>query len=77
MYIQIYIVHLHNGQKYEAIEDYDLQPERGLITKFKKAAEDEVICINVIGMRVFVQKKNILLIEEGAVKELRELGSED
>jgi hypothetical protein len=63
MAIQIYHIHLLNGEVIEAREEYDLPWEEGLIAKYQQAKDDEMFEIG--GPLVeccYILKKSILYI---------------
>lgn len=67
-YYQQYFLHLIDGNAIEANEDYDLHGPETLISRFCKAKDDAMFCIGdpTFG-RVYIPKKNIIYISEGAV----------
>jgi hypothetical protein len=68
MAIQIYHIHLLNGEVIEAREEYDLPWEEGLIAKYQQAKDDEMFEIGgpLFGC-CYILKKSILYISTGGV----------
>ena len=77
MYYQIYEIHLVNGDVFNVYEDYDLPFEKGLVTAYMEAKDDDVLSFTFpLTDSLYVQKKNILYISTGDVKEVYANGSE-
>jgi hypothetical protein len=68
MSIQIYHIHLLNGEVIEVRENYDLPWEQGLIAKYEKAKDNEMFEIGGPLMECcYILKKSILYISTGGV----------
>jgi hypothetical protein len=71
MAIQIYHIHLLNGEVIEAREEYDLPWKEGLIAKYQQAKEDDMFEIGdaLLGFS-YILKKSILYISTAGVKKV-------
>ena len=71
MCVQLYHVHLVNGEVFTVQEAYDLPIEKGLVGQYIKAKDSDVLTLRFPMLDfLYVQKKNILYISTGDVKEV-------
>ena len=71
MSYQSYHIHLVNGEAFTVYEDYYLPFEKGLVNKYIKAKDNDVLTFVFPSTdSLYVQKKNILYINTGDVKEV-------
>lgn len=68
MILQIYRIHLINGDVIDTAEDYELPFEKGLIAKFSNTDDNTIFTIGdgVSGF-CYIPKKSILYISTGDV----------
>ena len=70
MFYQIYKIHLIDGNCIDYWEDYDLPWDKGLISKFEKADDNEMFTIRTfLTNRAYIPKKSIVCITTGDVRE--------
>ena len=70
MTFQIYKVHLLNGEVIDVWEDYELPASEGLVGKFEKAKDRDILTFgDMYTGPIYVPKKSILFISCGDVIE--------
>ena len=62
MSVQLYNVHLVNGDVLEVGEDYDLQGPRTIVNRFSKAEDNDVLVFDTLFTSFYVPRKNIVFI---------------
>lgn len=62
MSVQLYNVHLVNGDVLEVGEDYDLQGPRTIVNRFSKAEDNDVLVFDTLFTSYYVPRKNIVFI---------------
>ena len=69
MSLQIYKIHLINGEVIDIAEDYDLSDKEGIVYRFRHAKETECIHLgDCISGFLYIPKRSILYISTGDVK---------
>ena len=69
MSIQLYNVHLVNGDVLQVEEDYDLRGPRTILNRFHQAEENEILEFRTPFTSMYVPRKNILFIATADVLE--------
>ena len=62
MAVQLYNVHLTNGEMLQVGEDYDLQGPKTIINRFCKAEDNDVLVFDTLFTSFYVPRKNIVFI---------------
>lgn len=62
MSVQLYNVHLVNGDVLEVGDDYDLQGPRTIVNRFCKAEDNDVLVFDTLFASFYVPRKNIVFI---------------
>lgn len=67
--IQIYNLHLANGEAIQAAEDYELKGKKTIVSLFQKADDEDIFVItDLLFGSCYVPKKNIVCITTGDVR---------
>lgn len=67
--IQIYNLHLVNGEVIQAAEDYELKGKKSIVSLFQKADDEDIFVITDLLLgSCYVPKKNIVCITTGDVR---------
>lgn len=67
--IQIYNLHLINGDIIQAAEDYKLKGSKTLVNIFQRANDDDIfLIVDMLLGSCYVPKKNIVCITAGEVR---------
>jgi hypothetical protein len=62
MSIQLYNIHLINGEVLQVGEDYHLKGPKTIVNRFTKANDDEILDFESAFTSMYVPRKNILFI---------------
>jgi hypothetical protein len=62
MSIQLYNIHLINGEVLQVGEDYHLKGPKTIVNRFTKATDDEILDFESAFTSMYVPRKNILFI---------------
>ena len=62
MSVQLYNVHLVNGDVLQVGEDYDLQGPKTIVNRFCKAEDNDVLVCDTLFTSFYVPRKNIVFI---------------
>ena len=62
MSVQLYNVHLVNGDVLQVGEDYDLQGPKTIVNRFCKAEDNDVLEFDTLFTSFYVPRKSILFI---------------
>ena len=67
--IQIYNLHLINGETIQAAEDYELKGKKTIVSLFQKADDEDIFVItDLLFGSCYVPKKNISYVTTGEVR---------
>ena len=70
MVYQVYEIHLLDGTIIEAAEDYDLPATQGLLGKFERIEEDNILAVeDQFADSFYIPRRSILYISTGDVRE--------
>ena len=75
MVIQEYILHLINGEKVVATEDFDYEGEDTIVNQFAASIKDPTKCVRVgdfISGFEYVPWKNVVYVSTGDVREIQD-----
>lgn len=74
--LQLYNIHLLNGEVVQSAEDYDLPAEKGLVGIFERMKETDILTVNDLLLgSAYIPKRSIVYIATGDVVEGHKYGS--